>query len=151
MDRTLTVIILTLYMFNLVISATHAIKRNSQSLGKNYILEDFFDEYDLTSTRDTNHKDEYEEQNKALYYEDIGTKRIGPKYFCRNKKNEGQYEHRDDCHKYWHCLYVGTIFEIALERKCPIGTMFHPLERKCEISTQVNYYFIFCLFCENSI
>ena len=69
------------------------------------------------------------------YYKD--TKVIGPRYFCRDKDDEGQYEHAADCHKYWHCLYVGTIFEIALERKCPIGTMFHPLDRACEISTMV--------------
>jgi len=65
-------------------------------------------------------------------------KRIGPKYFCRDKDDEGRYEHADDCQKYWHCLYVGTIFEIALERKCPVGTMFHPLNHQCEISTRVN-------------
>lgn len=81
-------------------------------------------------------------KTKALYNDLVGydhkdTKVIGPKHFCRDKDDEGQYAHAEDCHKYWHCLYVGTIFEIALERKCPIGTMFHPLERDCEISTVV--------------
>lgn len=59
------------------------------------------------------------------------------KFSCTDKEDEGHYEHTD-CKKYWHCLYVGTIFENALERKCPIGTMFHPIERVCEISTMVS-------------
>ena len=58
------------------------------------------------------------------------------KFSCKYKEDEAYYEHHD-CHKYWHCLYVGTIFENALERKCPIGTMFHPIQRTCEISTMV--------------
>lgn len=60
-----------------------------------------------------------------------------PDYSCRNKEDDGYYEHVINCHKYWHCLYVDTIFERAFERKCPIGTMFHPLLRSCEISTMV--------------
>jgi hypothetical protein len=60
------------------------------------------------------------------------------KYSCIDKEDDGLYEHKD-CRKYWHCLYVGTIFENALERKCPIGTMFHPFERNCEISTLVRF------------
>lgn len=60
-----------------------------------------------------------------------------PNYSCRNKEDDGYYEHDESCHKYWHCLYVDTIFERAFERKCPVGTMFHPLLRSCEISTMV--------------
>ena len=59
------------------------------------------------------------------------------KYSCADKEDDGHYEHVD-CKKYWHCLYVGTIFEYALERKCPVGTMFHPIQRVCEISTVVS-------------
>ena len=59
------------------------------------------------------------------------------RFSCRDKEDEGHYEHTD-CKKYWHCLYVGTIFETALERKCPVGTMFHPIGRVCEISTLVS-------------
>lgn len=65
------------------------------------------------------------------------------KYSCTGKEDEGHYEH-SDCKKYWQCLYVGTIFETAVERKCPVGTMFHPIERVCEISTMVGL--IFCFF-----
>lgn len=68
------------------------------------------------------------------------------KYSCRDKEDEGHYEHVD-CRKYWHCLYVGTIFETALERKCPIGTMFHPIERLCEISTMVDIYNFLLTIC----
>ncbi len=76
--------------------------------------------------------------SKEKSFEEEGDyKRIGPKYFCHEKDDEGRYEHSGDCQKYWHCLYVGTIFEIALERKCPVGTMFHPLNHQCEISTLV--------------
>jgi hypothetical protein len=64
------------------------------------------------------------------------------KYSCSGKEDEGHYEH-PDCKKYWQCLYVGTIFESALERKCPIGTMFHPIERICEISTMVGGLFFY--------
>ena len=55
---------------------------------------------------------------------------------CTDKQDEGHYEH-PDCKKYWQCLYVGTIFQNSLERKCPIGTMFHPVQHSCEISTSV--------------
>lgn len=65
-----------------------------------------------------------------------GTKKPAPKYSCAGKEDEGHYENQD-CKKYWQCLYVGTIFETAVERKCPVGTMFHPIERVCEISTMV--------------
>ena len=58
-------------------------------------------------------------------------------YSCADTEDDGHYEHVD-CKKYWHCLYVGTIFEYALERKCPVGTMFHPVQRVCEISTVVS-------------
>lgn len=68
------------------------------------------------------------------------TKKQVPKYSCAGKEDEGHYEH-SDCKKYWQCLYVGTIFETAVERKCPIGTMFHPIERVCEISTMVCLYY----------
>jgi hypothetical protein len=57
-------------------------------------------------------------------------------FICSDKENDMIYEHTD-CHKYWHCLYVGTVFELALERKCPVGTMFHRLSGTCEISTMV--------------
>lgn len=67
------------------------------------------------------------------------TKKPAVKYSCLGKEDEGHYEH-PDCKKYWQCLYVGTIFETAVERKCPIGTMFHPIERVCEISTMVGFY-----------
>ena len=66
------------------------------------------------------------------------TKKPAVKYSCGGKEDEGHYEH-PDCKKYWQCLYVGTIFETAVERKCPIGTMFHPIERVCEISTMVGF------------
>lgn len=65
------------------------------------------------------------------------TKKPAVKYSCAGKEDEGHYENAD-CKKYWQCLYVGTIFETAVERKCPIGTMFHPIERVCEISTMVD-------------
>lgn len=58
------------------------------------------------------------------------------KYSCRHKQDEGYYVHKN-CRKYWHCLYVGTVFEEALERKCPAGTMFHPIQRNCEMSPTV--------------
>lgn len=58
------------------------------------------------------------------------------KFDCTGKQDEGHYEHQD-CRKYWHCLYVGTVFQSALERKCPIGTMYHPVQRQCEISISV--------------
>lgn len=58
------------------------------------------------------------------------------KFSCNDKEDEGHYVHQD-CRKYWHCLYVGTVFEAALERKCPAGTMFHPIQRACEISSMV--------------
>lgn len=64
------------------------------------------------------------------------TKLSGSKYSCNNKQDEGHYVHKD-CRKYWHCLYVGTVFEEALERKCPVGTMFHPIQRICEMSPMV--------------
>lgn len=64
------------------------------------------------------------------------------KFSCQDKDDEGHYEH-PDCRKYWHCLYVGTIFETALERKCPMGTMFQPVTRVCEISTMVGSNKIF--------
>ena len=76
------------------------------------------------------------------------SKKKAPKYSCADKEDDGHYEHID-CKKYWHCLYVGTIFEYALERKCPIGTMFHPLQRVCEISTVViseHLFFFFSFF-----
>ena len=66
-----------------------------------------------------------------------------PDYSCRNKEDDGYYEHEESCHKYWHCLYVDTIFERAFERKCPIGTMFHPLLRSCEISTMVTFTYYY--------
>ena len=72
------------------------------------------------------------------------TKKPAVKYSCVGKDDEGHYEH-PDCKKYWQCLYVGTIFETAVERKCPIGTMFHPIERVCEISTMVGFYYSFLL------
>lgn len=77
----------------------------------------------------------------ALY--DISHAYYGRKttYDCQDKQDDGYYEH-EDCHKYWHCLYVGTIFQNALERKCPIGTMFHPLQGECEISTFVSHKLI---------
>jgi hypothetical protein len=56
---------------------------------------------------------------------------------CTNKTDNGYYVHHD-CRKYWHCLYVGTLFELALERKCPIGTMFHPIQGFCEVSNWVS-------------
>jgi len=71
----------------------------------------------------------------------ISIKKKPSEFSCSNKEDEGHYEHYD-CKKYWHCLYVGTIFENALERKCPIGTMFHPIERVCEISTMVFQFII---------
>ncbi|CAF0975712.1 unnamed protein product [Brachionus calyciflorus] len=64
------------------------------------------------------------------------------KFSCSDKLDESYYAHHD-CHKYWHCLYVGTVFESALERKCPAGTMFHPIQRNCETSaslTCLNWY-----------
>ena len=39
-----------------------------------------------------------------------------PTYSCHNKEDDGYYEHEESCHKYWHCLYVDTIFERAFER-----------------------------------
>ncbi|RNA31635.1 hypothetical protein BpHYR1_045900 [Brachionus plicatilis] len=66
--------------------------------------------------------------------------RLAPKlskYSCSNRQDEGHYVHKD-CRKYWHCLYVGTVFEEALERKCPAGTMFHPIQRTCEMSPMLN-------------
>jgi hypothetical protein len=68
-----------------------------------------------------------------------------PGFTCSDKEDESYHEHQD-CKKYWHCLYVGTIFQSALERRCPIGTMFHPIYKKCEISTMVileNYLYEF--------
>ena len=76
------------------------------------------------------------DQDEAL--NEHGLNNRGPKYFCQGKEDDSQHEHFENCHKYWHCLYVGTIFETALERKCPVGTMFHPILRKCEISTFVS-------------
>jgi hypothetical protein len=60
-----------------------------------------------------------------------------PDNYCDDKEDDGLYEN-ENCKKYWHCLYVGTIFQSAVERKCPIGTMFHPLIGQCEISTVVS-------------
>lgn len=80
-------------------------------------------------------------QNETLIKRDIifknkVTSKKKSNYSCVDKEDDGHYEHID-CKKYWHCLYVGTIFEYALERKCPVGTMFHPIQRICEISTVV--------------
>jgi hypothetical protein len=61
------------------------------------------------------------------------------KFSCSDKEDDKHYEHVD-CKKYWHCLYVGTIFETALERKCPLGTMYHPMFLKCELSTIVSAF-----------
>jgi hypothetical protein len=58
-------------------------------------------------------------------------------FSCSDKEDDRHYEH-EDCKKYWHCLYVGSIFQTALERKCPPGTMFHPLLSTCELSTIVS-------------
>ena len=74
-------------------------------------------------------------QNRNLFWFTTATKKT-PDQFCIDKEDDGLYEH-DECKKYWHCLYVGTIFQSAVERKCPIGTMFHPLLGQCEISTVV--------------
>lgn len=57
-------------------------------------------------------------------------------FSCSDKEDDKHYEHVD-CRKYWHCLYVGSIFQTALERKCPMGTMFHPIFKSCELSTIV--------------
>jgi hypothetical protein len=57
-------------------------------------------------------------------------------FSCSDKEDDQHYEHLD-CKKYWHCLYVGSIFQTALERKCPPGTMFHPISSTCELSTIV--------------
>ena len=65
------------------------------------------------------------------------TTKKAPDYYCDDKEDDGLYEH-DDCRKYWHCLYVGTIFQSPVERKCPIGTMFQSLMGQCEISTVVS-------------
>jgi hypothetical protein len=77
--------------------------------------------------------------NKHIFWLTTSTTKT-PDNFCIDKEDDGLYEH-DDCKKYWHCLYVGTIFQSAVERKCPIGTMFHPLMSQCEISTvvRINY------------
>jgi hypothetical protein len=80
------------------------------------------------------------ENTEDLYRNELANSRRGPRYFCRGKEDDSQHEHSENCYKYWHCLYVDTIFEIALERNCPIGTMFHPILKQCEISTMVNEY-----------
>ncbi len=64
-------------------------------------------------------------------------------YFdCSNRTDDGNFEH-PDCKKYWHCVYVGTLFESALERECPQGTMFHPILGFCEVSNWVRSRKIF--------
>ena len=77
----------------------------------------------------------YNNNNKHIFWLTTSTTKT-PDNFCIDKEDDGLYEH-EDCKKYWHCLYVGTIFQSAVERKCPIGTMFHPLMGQCEISTVV--------------
>lgn len=54
--------------------------------------------------------------NGLLNKVDVDASKRVSKYSCRDKEDEGHYEH-EECRKYWHCLYVGTIFEYALERK----------------------------------
>jgi len=54
--------------------------------------------------------------NGLLNKADVDASKKTSKYSCRDKEDEGHYEH-EECRKYWHCLYVGTIFEYALERK----------------------------------
>ena len=81
----------------------------------------------------------YYHANGLLNKIDVDATKKSSKYSCRDKEDEGHYVHVE-CRKYWHCLYVGTIFEYALERKCPVGTMFHPVERVCEISTMVSFF-----------
>jgi hypothetical protein len=54
--------------------------------------------------------------NGLLNKADVDASKKTAKYSCRDKEDEGHYEH-EECRKYWHCLYVGTIFEYALERK----------------------------------
>lgn len=54
--------------------------------------------------------------NGLLNKVDVDASKKISKYSCRDKEDEGHYEHVE-CRKYWHCLYVGTIFEYALERK----------------------------------
>ena len=58
----------------------------------------------------------YYHANGLLNKVDVDASKKNPKYSCRDKEDEGHYEH-EECRKYWHCLYVGTIFEYALERK----------------------------------
>ena len=89
----------------------------------------------MTSTFNYNSNDVDDLDNNSA----VGIKKIKepPGFTCTDKEDESYHEHID-CKKYWHCLYVGTIFQSALERRCPIGTMFHPIYKKCEISTMVS-------------
>jgi hypothetical protein len=88
----------------------------------------------ITSTYNYNSNEDDADNNSIM-----GANKIKepPGFTCTDKEDESYHEHLD-CRKYWHCLYVGTIFQSALERRCPIGTMFHPIYKKCEISTMVS-------------
>ncbi|CAF0807118.1 unnamed protein product [Rotaria sp. Silwood1] len=44
----------------------------------------------------------------------------------------------DDCRRYWHCIYVNTVYMHAVKRVCPAGTEFDATLRKCETSSLVD-------------
>ncbi|CAF1531951.1 unnamed protein product [Rotaria magnacalcarata] len=44
----------------------------------------------------------------------------------------------DDCRRYWHCIYVDTVYMHAVKRVCPAGTEFDATLKKCETSGQVD-------------
>jgi hypothetical protein len=91
---------------------------------------------------DNNFADEVSESVRSFGVK-VSTEKTSSSFSCSDKEDDKHYEH-EDCKKYWHCLYVGSIFQTALERKCPLGTMFHPLLGTCELSTIVSS--LFCFF-----
>lgn len=46
----------------------------------------------------------------------------------------------EDCRRYWHCIYVDTVYMHAVKRVCPAGTEFDSALRKCETSALVCVY-----------
>ncbi|CAF1048884.1 unnamed protein product [Rotaria sordida] len=44
----------------------------------------------------------------------------------------------DDCRRYWHCIYVNTVYMHAVKRVCPAGTEFDATLRKCETASLVD-------------
>ncbi|CAF0872157.1 unnamed protein product, partial [Didymodactylos carnosus] len=72
-----------------------------------------------------------------LYYSNLTLTLPNEEFDCNGFEDDSYHPFYDDCLHYWHCLYVGTVYQRSVLRECPEGTEFDTDLKKCETAVLV--------------